>query len=208
MMSHHAFRRDVARFHVALDQVRRGDTSRTGALREEWESFRATLHGHHEAEDTRMFPHMKSEHASLVHTIEQLTADHERIHSLLERGDRAFSELPATDAASKLMQELEQLLVAHLAREEASVIPLLREVTAFPPPGSDEEAEIYAQGFAWSSQGIAPHVLDRVYSTLPESVTSKLPSARASFDARCERVWGSAKAGASTTSVPDPETQY
>jgi hypothetical protein len=51
--------------------------------------------------------------------------------------------------------------------------------------------------------GIAPEVLERVYEMLPENLRARLPAARAAFEARCERVWGSAKAGAARTPIPD-----
>jgi hypothetical protein len=202
MMSHHAFRRDLACFAVALETMARGDTSRTDALREEWHNFRNALHGHHESEDSRMFPYIRAEHASLAPVIERLMADHRKIDPLLERGDRAFAGLPRTEEAAAVVAEIRALLDAHLATEEAEVVPFLRSGKQFPPPGNDAEAELYAQGFAWSSHGIAPEVLERVYAMLPEVLTSRIAEARAAYEARCARVWGSAKAGASRTSVP------
>jgi hypothetical protein len=62
---------------------------------------------------------------------------------------------------------------------------------------------MYAQGFAWSSHGIAPDILQKVYALLPELLTSRLPSALSAFDARCARAWGTAKAGAARTPIPD-----
>ena len=202
LMSHHGLRRDLARFRRALQNVANGDSSRVEALREEWQGYRETLHGHHEAEDTGLFPHILSEHASLGPVIEQLTAEHRLIDPLLERGDRAFSELPDTKAATGVIDELKALLDAHLMREEAEALPFLRDLKEFPPPDA-AVLEMYAQGFAWSSHGVAPEVLERVYAMLPESLTARLPAARAAFDARCERVWGSARAGASRTALPD-----
>src|SRR5205814_7981278 len=79
MMSHHGFRRDLARFAIALKKVADGDASRVEVLRGEWQSFRATLHGHHEAEDAGVFPNVIGQQASLGPTIERLTADHRRI---------------------------------------------------------------------------------------------------------------------------------
>jgi hypothetical protein len=67
----------------------------------------------------------------------------------------------------------------------------------------DAEAAVYAAGFAWSSHGIAPDVLDKVYAILPESLVSRLPAAQAEFEARCIRVWGSAEAGTSRTPIPN-----
>ena len=203
MMSHHGFRRDLMRFEIALERVKSGDGSRIDALREEWQRYRGTLHGHHEAEDQNLFPNMKNQHPALAATIDRLSADHRRIDPLLERGDLAFAELPDTAQAEAVVAELIALLDPHLATEEAEVIPLLREAKEFPPPANDAEAEMYVQGFAWASHGVAPDVLEQVYAMLPESLRALLPAARAEFDARCERVWGSARAGASLTPIPD-----
>jgi capsular polysaccharide biosynthesis protein len=49
-----------------------------------------------------------------------------------------------------------------------------------------------------------PEVLDMVYAMLPENVCVRLPEARAAFDVRCERVWGSVKSGAARTPIPSP----
>ena len=91
----------------------------------------------------------------------------------------------------------------HLATEERELVPFLRSMKAFPPPPNDEAVAMYAQGFAWSMQGIATDVLDRVYEMLPENLKFRIPEARVAFDARCERAWGSAKAGATRTPIPD-----
>jgi hemerythrin-like domain-containing protein len=203
MMSHHGFRRDLMRFENALEAVDSGDRSRVDALCEEWQRFRGTLHGHHEAEDQSLFPNMSNQHPALAATVERLTADHRRIDPLLERGDLAFATLAETAQAKSVVAELIALLDPHLAMEEAEVIPLLREAKQFPPPANAAEAEMYAQGFAWSSHGVAAEVLEQVYAMLPENLRAMLLAARAEFDARCERVWGSARAGATLTPIPD-----
>ena len=73
----------------------------------------------------------------------------------------------------------------------------------FPSPSSPEEAELYVQGFAWASHGIAPHVLKQVYAMLPESLSARLPAARAAFEQRWRRVWGPVEVRASVTPIPD-----
>src|SRR5687767_11525504 len=88
MMSHHGFRRDLARFAAALDKPSLPASS-AEHLREEWQSFRATLHGHHEAEDHGIFPGMREQGGALAQTIDKLSADHRHIDPLLERGDAA-----------------------------------------------------------------------------------------------------------------------
>ena len=203
MMSHHGLRRDIARFAIALRGLADGDQAHAAALREEWRSYRDTLHGHHHIENERLFPSLQSQHAALVPVIERLTADHQRIDPLLERGDRAFAQLPATAAALAVVTELAALLDPHLATEEQELVPFLRDQKGFPPPANDAEAELYAQGFAWSSHGIASEVLKQVDAMLPEALAARLAAARTVFDQRAERVWGPVKPGASRTPIPD-----
>jgi hemerythrin-like domain-containing protein len=203
LMSHHAFRRDIARFAGALEKVVSGDSSKVEALRFEWSQYRGALHGHHEVEDANIFPSVKEQDPTLVSVVEGLSDDHRQIDPLLERGDRAFAGLPnASAAAASVVSELAALLDAHLSTEEASVIPFLRGVTDFPAPPSEEMLAMYAQGFAWSSDGVAPEVLQAVDKMLPRALTSLLPTARAEFQARCDRVWGPLPALVSRTSVP------
>jgi hemerythrin-like domain-containing protein len=212
MMSHHGFRRDAAEFARALAELgTRSSPAELSALGEEWRSYRATLHGHHESEDQRLFPHVRSQNPDLAAAIDALSADHARIDPLLEAGDRAFEELVSAPsvsaslvtAASAVVAEIGSLLDRHLATEERTVISFLRDAKAFPPPGTEAEAELYAQGFAWASHGVAAEVLERVDAMLPPVLASKLVEARAVFRARYERVWGSARDGGSLTSVPD-----
>jgi hypothetical protein len=203
MMSHHGFRRDLGRFAAALAEPLR-DATKAAALREEWQSFRATLHGHHEAEDHGVFPSMRDKQEAVVKTLDRLTADHRLIDPLLERGDRAFAELPSTAAAAlTVVHELRSLLDPHLALEERDIIPFMRDAKAFPPPADEAAADLYAKGFAWAMHGIAPEVLDQVYAMLPEILSAKLPEARAAFTARCERVWGPQRALSSRTPIPE-----
>lgn len=202
LMSHHGLRRDIGRFAAALDKVAQGDVSRVDALREEWKNYHQTLHHHHQAEDTGIFPGLSAQHESVRATIEGLSADHRRIDPLLERGDGAFAELPNASAAIAIVRELSALLDRHLAVEEAEIVPFLRDVKGFPPM-NDEMIGLYAQGFAWSMDGIAADVLEKVYATLPPNLLERLPAARAAFEARCERVWGPLKRGAARTPIPD-----
>lgn len=203
MMAHHGFRRDLARFARALATLASGDANKAEALRSEWQCFRNSLHRHHMMEDTRIFPHLSAQHASVAPVIAALSEEHHRIDPLLERGDRAFEALPDSSAAKTVIAQLEALLPPHLAREEAEVVPFLRGAKDFPAPATDAEVELYAQGFAWSSHGVAAEVLSRVDALLPENLVAKLAAVRADFDKRCERAWGSAQAGSATTPIPN-----
>lgn len=138
---------------------------------------------------------------------EALSADHRRIDPLLERGDTAFADLSRTDTALTIVRELQDLLANHLAIEERELIPFLRDAKAFPPPPNDEAVALYAQGFAWAMHGIAPDIVEQVYAMLPENLRVRIPAARAAFEARCERVWGSTKTGTSRTPIPAPSRE-
>jgi len=203
MMSHHGLRRDLARFVGALSKPTL-EPAKAQALKEEWQSFHATLHGHHEAEDHGMFPNMRAQSEALAETIDKLGADHRLIDPLLERGDAAFAELSGDPAgALAVVKELQALLGPHLALEESELIPLIRQAKAFPPPPDEAAAAMYAKGFAWAMHGIAPGVLEQVYTMLPPVLREKLPAARAEFDARCDRVWGPLPPLASRTPIPE-----
>ncbi|MEK7105592.1 MAG: hemerythrin domain-containing protein [Patescibacteria group bacterium] len=203
MMSHHAFRRDIARFIVAVAKIKAGDTSHADAVANEWkESYRQALHGHHTFEDTHIFPDIRSKHPDLALTIDTLTEQHHRIDPVLEKGDATFADLAHPENAVAVLNKLKMFLDEHLALEEAEITPALRNSKDFPTPADDAVAAMYAEGFAWSMQGIAPEVLDQVRKMLPDILLTKLPAAQANFDARSERVWGTYTVGSATTPVP------
>lgn len=205
MLSHHAFRRDIARFLRAIEQVKNGDTSRAEQLRTEWEiSYRQAIHGHHMAEDNGIFPDIRSKHPDIADAIDTLTAQHHGIDPVLERGDEAFAHLSTNpERTEEVLQELKNLLDVHLAFEEAQVTPHLRDAHEFPTPPDAQAATMYAHGFAWSMQGIAPEVLEQVRKILPPILVEKLPAAQAEFETRCARVWGEYTVGTATTPIPE-----
>ena len=203
MMSHHAFRRDIMRFMHAIAVIKAGDTSHADAVQGEWEkSYRLALHGHHMVEDTRIFPDMRNKHPELASAIDKLTEQHHMIDPLLEKGSAAFADLTHPENVEAVLHELKTLLDQHLAFEEAEITPALRDSKEFPVPADDAAVEMYADGFAWSMQGIAPEVLNEVQKLLPEILLAKLPAARAKFEEHSQDVWGTYAAGSSTTPVP------
>lgn len=206
LMSHHAFRRDIARLIRAVGQIKDGDASRADAVREEWKkSYKMALHGHHTMEDTHIFPDLRNKYPELAPALDTLTEQHHKIDPLLEEGDAAFADLAHPERAESVLAELKVLLDEHLAYEEAEITPSLREEREFPVPADEHAAAMYADGFAWSMQGIAPDVLSEVQKMLPEVLVAKLPAAREAFEGRSQRVWGTYAIGSATTSVP---TEY
>lgn len=203
MMSHHAFRRDLARFRDALGLLVQGKARDFESLQQEWTYYVAALHGHHQMEDSNIFPSIAERDADARALIAQLSADHARIDPLLDRGTAAFARLPDASEALAIVEELRGLLSPHLEAEERGIIPFLREAKTFPAPADEALLDLYAQGFAWSLHGIAEDVVEQVSVLLPAELTARLPAARAAFTERCTRVWGSVRAGAARTPIPD-----
>jgi hemerythrin-like domain-containing protein len=203
MTSHHAFRRDLRRFQRALVSL---DHARIEALREEWKQYRDTLHHHHTIEDEGIFPGMKTDYPQMAAAVDHLYEQHHRIDPILERGDRAFAALPELHDVHDVLEALRVLLDAHLDMEEAVVIPTLRSAKEFPLPPDEACAAMYADGFAWSTQGIAPEVCAKINAMLPNDLVEKLPAAIERFAERCRRTWGEYTVGATTTSAPDDAT--
>jgi iron-sulfur cluster repair protein YtfE (RIC family) len=203
MSSHHAFRRDLTCFADALSEIARGDTARATEVANEWRKFREALHGHHTVEDTGVFPDLRARQLAPTAELDTLEAQHRTIDPLLERGDHAFADPSRVEAANAVVRELHRALAEHLDLEERVVIPHLRNAKEFPLPPNDEVMAMYADGFAWSTAGLADEVIAALNAILPQAVVDRLPEARRAFAARCVRVWGRPAAGASRTSVPD-----
>lgn len=202
MSSHHAFRRDLACFANALTAMKRDETSRAAQIAEEWTHFRAALHGHHTVEDTAVFPDLRTRYPAQTAELDALAAQHRKIDPLLEHGGQVIADASRIDTALAMVRELDQALAEHLELEERVVIPHLREAKEFPLPPTDDVVAMYADGFAWSTGGLAPEVINALDAMLPPAVVAKLADARRAFAERCVRVWGRAHAGASRTSVP------
>ena len=98
---------------------------------------------------------------------------------------------------------MKHLLDEHLAFEESAVVPTLRDQRDFPAPPDEETANMYAQGFSWSMQGIDPSVVEQLEKMLPAMLLERLPAARADFELRSKEVWGDYELSSSTTSVPE-----
>jgi hypothetical protein len=199
MLSHHAFRRDLQRFLWALERNSLDDAT----LRAEWEWYRTALHGHHTQEDTGIFPGLKQQHPKLAATVDRLIADHHHIDPILARADAAFADLPKQRmVALSLLRDLSLLLATHLALEEAEIVPTMRNAKEFPAPPNEEMAAMYAQGFAWASNGIAPDILAQLDKMLPPILKARLPAAREAFNTRVARHYPIEMPLASRTPVP------
>ncbi|MDQ2648977.1 MAG: hemerythrin domain-containing protein [Actinomycetota bacterium] len=115
---------------TALDEQDR--TTRGRALGRWTKGFIAELDEHHHVEDTFFFPSLRAAVPAAAATLDGLDADHRRLDLLLARWTcvaRALADPrqpfdPAKAQAVELAAELREFLQAHLAIEDADVLPL------------------------------------------------------------------------------------
>ena len=87
-----------------------------------------TVATHHAIEDQRMFPDLAGADPALQPVLDRLGSEHEVIHLVLERLDRALVTMvsgtagPAGDDARAAAARLVEVLVSHLAYEEEQLL--------------------------------------------------------------------------------------
>jgi hemerythrin-like domain-containing protein len=136
---HHAFRRDLAAFASSVRATPLGDRDTWAAMSRRWRRFAASLHHHHEAEDTEYWP-------VLLRTTEErgtdadkaevraMSEEHAGIDPLVQtctEGFAAVVEHPCEEHRNALdirIAGLREVLGAHLRHEECVVLPLVQRV--------------------------------------------------------------------------------
>jgi iron-sulfur cluster repair protein YtfE (RIC family) len=96
------------------------------------ETYCRTVTNHHMLEDRSVFPHLRRSDERLAPVIDRLEQEHEAIHDLLERVDRALVALVAAeehgiDGVTAAMNLLTDALLSHFSYEERELVePLAR----------------------------------------------------------------------------------
>jgi hemerythrin-like domain-containing protein len=123
---HRAVRRDAGRLATALAPDR---ATPAAAIQAYWSATAEQLHEHHVFEDTVVWPLLLER---LGHEFDQLLARNAREHAAMASAMQNFSDVvttmttdagPARGALAQLVDAIE----AHLAHEEADVLPLIPE---------------------------------------------------------------------------------
>jgi len=120
---HEAFRRELA---IIRKEFAAAGPSLGAQLRINCLAVCQGLHHHHTGESTMLFPSLLAQHPELAATIEQLDAEHTKIADLVDE-IRSLIATPGADPAEALpeLDRLIESLTAHLAYEEAQLIPRL-----------------------------------------------------------------------------------
>ncbi|GAB2518879.1 hemerythrin domain-containing protein [Nocardiopsis aegyptia] len=123
---HDILRGELASVREGLDAVRGTGAPRPleEQLRKKCLSFCEFLHGHHTAEDERMFPGLAESHPHLAPVLERLSREHSVISRSLDR----IQELVASGEPAAVREDVERLaaeIEAHLDYEEAQIVEAL-----------------------------------------------------------------------------------
>jgi hypothetical protein len=126
---HAAFRRDLARFDAALACFPAGSRHRAYQLGAAWDFLVEELHHHHGYEEQYFWPALQQTEADLS-VVPDLDAEHEDMRRALEQAMVIMSGLrvdPSAEqaaAARTAVAHLGDVLLAHLAHEEADLEPI------------------------------------------------------------------------------------
>jgi hemerythrin-like domain-containing protein len=135
MMSivHAALRRDLARVNAALTNVPPPSEGQRRAIAEHLRWMMQFLHHHHRSEDEGLYPLVRSRDPHVAELVDAMHADHEAVASRIARVDAAAAEYALGDSEAQRddlvegLDDLEDVLLPHLAREEDEVMPVVAE---------------------------------------------------------------------------------
>lgn len=126
LAAHRAFRRDVTTLARAASRDTLRDPVRRVTVGTGWEVFRRQLLLHHQAEDTGVWPVLRTRlagRADDLAVLDEMAAEHSLIDPLVATVDQALDDeqLPLGD----VIGELASTLGGHLDHEERDALPLI-----------------------------------------------------------------------------------
>jgi hypothetical protein len=183
---HSAVRRDLARLAAAVavlaDPTVQGADRAAGAagLSAYWDCLADQLHHHHTIEDSEVFPFVRGALGRRADAVmDKMGREHDAIdeaQALADAAVRALSSEPSVGRASAAAERLltfQQVVLAHLAHEEAEAVPLILE-------GFDEGYWLAFMGRRQQDPGgdtFLPWVLESAPAPAVAEVTGSLPPA-------------------------------
>lgn len=129
LIVHRVFRREFAALPEAIRCVPEGDHARTATVAGHADLILTGLHLHHEAEDEILWPLIASRAPTGSDLTERMEAQHTELASLIGRIEQLlptwarFARNP--EPLAQLFESLQLILLAHLAEEEAEILPLI-----------------------------------------------------------------------------------
>ncbi len=187
--AHDAFRRDLVGLAraVAADL---SDPAKQRSVAAGWEVFKRQLHLHHTAEDTFIWPALRSRFSgseSALSVLDAMEDEHTQIDPLLSAVDDAFArrradgpesdDWPGVDRLADVVDVLVTSVTGHLAHEERDGLPLIGAGltgtewrTAGRRIAKDNGLSNGSEMFAWMLSGAAPGRAKETLAQLPPPV--------------------------------------
>lgn len=126
---HDALRRDLRRARVALTDEPAPDDRQAAAIVEHLGWMMAFLEGHHRSEDAGLYPLVRERDPSAAALLDDMARDHEAVADAMHHLAAAVDADPY-DRSSIVaaIDELDEVLLPHLGREEHDVMPVVSQV--------------------------------------------------------------------------------
>jgi hypothetical protein len=146
---HHAFRRHLRDFALAVPATPVDDSPVWAALARRWHGFATSLHHHHQVEDLWIWPALlRRSGAEGSAVLQAMEAEHTALDPLIEActgGFRAMTEaadVATRDRLSADMGRIRMVLDDHLAHEEDTALPLAQR---YLPVAAWKDSELAAR---------------------------------------------------------------
>jgi len=175
---HSAFKREILRLREGLHKTDLSDVRATAGLARRYTFFSVTLHHHHEAEDTFLWPNVRPK-ASPQETVvlDAMEAEHGALASVLGAVDEDFRSLSVRsdkDQIAARLDELRTVLSGHTEHEEREGVPIVQkhleedDFTAFVKfSRTGQDASLV---LPWVSDGATPTEVASTWGMIPAPV--------------------------------------
>jgi hypothetical protein len=165
---HGAMRASVRRLEATLAALAHGEAVRVQALSSWFDGFCATVHHHHTVEDTIFFPALL-ERDAVTELVARMRSDHDDLDAAFAGVRAALDVLLYTDAADwdralaaarTAASTLTHVMVDHLDREEAFVLPRLAIFS------TEEHEAMHEQAMAAGDKAAMPFTVAWIIESL------------------------------------------
>src|SRR5665811_2040016 len=132
---HSAFKREILRLRDGLRKADLSDAKTTEGLARRYKFFSVTLHHHHQAEDTFLWPNTrpKADPQDIL-VLDAMEAEHEALASVFGAVDEDFKALSVNsdkDQIAARLDELRTVLWGHTQHEEREGVPIVQKSVSY-----------------------------------------------------------------------------
>jgi hemerythrin-like domain-containing protein len=175
---HSAFKREILRLRDGLRKADLSDAKTTEGLARRYKFFSVTLHHHHQAEDTFLWPNTrpKADPQDIL-VLDAMEAEHEALASVFGAVGEDFKALSVNsdkDQIAARLDELRTVLWGHTQHEEREGVPIVQkyleedDFKAFVK--FSREGEDASLVLPWVSGGATPAEVASTWGMIPGPV--------------------------------------